>query len=310
MEIQELKEIQEIQERQEIQKIQRRGSTENLTAKTFSADAEQQYIKDISPIGVLGYTRELELARAARDGDPDSREQMIRHNLRLVISIARRYRHRGLTLLDMVEEGNIGLMRAVDKYDPERGFRFSTYATWWVRQSIERAIMNHARNVRLPVHIIKDVSQCLRHEAELAHRLGRRPRRRELADHLSRPLRELEELLNCHESSYESGESLPDVDGLDADLLIDDMRATDPAQRQHSKSSRSTLRRWLGELSLRQRDVLTRRFGLDGHPAGTLEQVGADVGLTRERVRQIQIEAMRRLRRLAARDGYDLDAFF
>lgn len=292
--------------------MEKQGSdaTESIAAKNFLADAEQRYIKDISPIAVLGYTQELELARAARDGDQHSREQMVRHNLRLVISIARRYRHRGLTLLDMVEEGNIGLMRAVDKYDPERGFRFSTYATWWVRQSIERAIMNQARNVRLPVHIIKDVSQCLRHEAELSHRLGRRPQRRELAEYLSRPLRELEELLNCHESSYDSGDSLPDIDGLDADLFVDEMRGADPAQRQHNRSSCRTLRRWLAELSLRQRDVLVRRFGLDGYLAGTLEQVGADVGLTRERVRQIQIEAMRHLRRLATRDGYDLDAFF
>lgn len=277
---------------------------------SMPVDAEQRYIRDIGPIGVLEYTQELELARAARDGDECSRQQMIRHNLRLVISIARRYRHRGLTLLDMVEEGNIGLMRAVDKYDPERGFRFSTYATWWVRQSIERAIMNHARNVRLPVHIIKDISQCLRHEAELSHRLGRRPRRSELADSLSRPLPELEALLDCHESSYDSGESLPDIDDLDADSVIDELRGADPALRQHSRSSCSTLRRWLAELSGRQREVLIRRFGLDGFVAGTLEQVGADVGLTRERVRQIQIDAMRRLRRLAARDGYDLDAFF
>lgn len=286
------------------------NATDSITANNFSADAEQRYIRDISPIGVLEYAQELALARAARKGDEASRQQMIRHNLRLVISIARRYRHRGLSLLDMVEEGNIGLMRAVDKYDPERGFRFSTYATWWVRQSIERAIMNHARNVRLPVHVIKDISQCLRHEAELSHRLGRRPRRRELADYLSRPLRELDELLNCHESSYDSGESLPDIDALDADMFVDELRGTDPAQRQHGKSSCNTLRRWLTELSLRQRDVLVRRYGLDGFLAGTLEQVGADVGLTRERVRQIQIEAMRRLRRLASRDGYDLDAFF
>lgn len=276
----------------------------------ISADAEQRYIKDISPIAVLEYKQELALARAVRAGDTASRHRMIRHNLRLVISIARRYRHRGLTLLDMVEEGNIGLMRAVDKYDPELGFRFSTYATWWIRQSIERAIMNHARNVRLPVHIIKDISQCLRHESELSHRLGRRPRRRELAEYLSRPLDELEALLNCHESSYDSGESLPDIETVDADTFVDELRAADPAQRQHGASSCNTLYRWLAELSLRQRDVLIRRFGLDGYLAGTLEQVGEDVGLTRERVRQIQIDAMRRLRRLAARDGYDLDAFF
>lgn len=278
--------------------------------ESTSADAEITYLRDVSPIDLLDYESELALARAARDGDEKSRCSMIRHNLRLVVSIARRYRNRGMTLLDMVEEGNIGLMRAVDKYDPERGFRFSTYATWWIRQSIERSIMNHARNVRLPVHIIKDVSQCLRQEAELSHQLGRKPRRSELAQHLGRELDEVESLLDCHESSYDTAEIVPDVDSLDADVFMGSQRSADPENRLHGISRKNTLYRWMAELSRRQREVLIRRFGLDGYIAGTLEQVGEDIGLTRERVRQIQLEAMRRLRRLANREGYNLDAFF
>jgi len=273
-------------------------------------DAEACYIREVSPIQLLDYEQELQLARKARDGDEDSRKAMIRHNLRLVMSLARRYRNRGLSLLDLVEEGNLGLMRAVDKYDPERGFRFSTYATWWIRQNIERAIMNHARNVRLPVHIIKEISKCLRHESELGQRLGRKPSKEELAVFTGRSLSELMELLDGHESSQDGYDAMPDVDMLDVDAHGGAQKSADPAQRLQQRSSENTLQRWLNELSARQRNVLIRRFGLQGHVASTLEQVGADIGLTRERVRQIQIESMRRLRRMAAREGYDISAFF
>lgn len=282
----------------------------SVLAEVSGADAEACYIREVSPIDLLQYNDELRLARAVRAGDGEARKAMIRHNLRLVISLARRYRNRGLSLLDLIEEGNIGLMRAVDKYDPERGFRFSTYATWWVRQNIERAIMNHARNVRLPVHVIKDISVCLRQQSELAQRLGRKPSRAELADHVGRPLAELEEVLDCHESSHDSSEVTPDVDMLDADIFGGALISVDPAQRLHGQSAHSTLERWLNELSNRQRAVVVRRFGLQGHVASTLEQVGEDIGLTRERVRQIQIESMRRLRRMAAAEGCDIDSFF
>jgi RNA polymerase nonessential primary-like sigma factor len=273
-------------------------------------DAEACYIREVSPIQLLGYEQELELARKARDGNEGSRKAMIHHNLRLVLSLARRYRNRGLSLLDLVEEGNLGLMRAVEKYDPELGFRFSTYATWWIRQNIERAIMNQARNVRLPVHVIKEISKCLRHESELGQRLGRKPSREELAVFTARSLSELTELLDSHESSYDGYDAMPDVDMLDVDSHGGAQKSADPAQRLQKQSSANTLQRWLNELSTRQRNVLVRRFGLEGHVASTLEKVGEDIGLTRERVRQIQIESMRRLRRMAAREGYDISAFF
>ncbi|MDO8908803.1 MAG: sigma-70 family RNA polymerase sigma factor [Pseudohongiella sp.] len=273
-------------------------------------DAEIAYIREVSPIPLLSYDDEVRLARASRDGDMDSRHAMIRHNLRLVLSLARRYRNRGVCLLDMVSEGNIGLIRAVEKYDPERGYRFSTYATWWVRQAIDRSIMNHARDVRLPVHVIKEVSHYRRQETLLTNQLGRRPSRAELAAYCGMTLPELCMILDCHESSYDTQQIVPTTEELETESVCDYVEFTDPARPLQRKGIKQTAWRWLNELNEKQREVIARRFGLDGHAPCTLEQVGADIGLTRERVRQIQIEAMRRLKRIANRDGYDVDAFF
>lgn len=277
-------------------------------------DAETAYIREVSPIPLLTFEEEVRLARASRAGDLHSRHAMIRHNLRLVLSLARRYRNRGVCLLDMVSEGNIGLMRAVEKYDPEMGYRFSTYATWWVRQAIDRSIMNGARDVRLPVHLIKQVSHCRRQETLLTHQLGRRPSRQELAGYLGMLPSELSLVLDSHESSYDSQQFVPSVEELENECLIAESRGevdhADPARPLQSRGTRQTAERWLRALSERQRQVIIRRFGLHGHQAATLEQVGADIGLTRERVRQIQIQAMRRLKLLANREGYGVDAFF
>lgn len=276
---------------------------------SVACDAELAYIREVSPIPLLSYADEVRLARASRAGDAASRQAMIQHNLRLVLSLARRYRNRGLALLDMVSEGNIGLMRAVEKFDPELGFRFSTYATWWVKQAIDRAIMNHARDVRLPVHVIKEVSLILRKEMSLAHQMGRKPNRAELAAYCGIKPDELAFLLDCHESSHDNDQAIPDTEELDADCCaaLDD---DDPVRPMQLTGMHGTTWRWLNELNERQRAVLERRYGLNGHVPLTLEQTGEDIGLTRERVRQIQIEAMRRLRRIASREGYDVDAFF
>ena len=255
---------------------------------TTAPDAESAYIRDVVPIHLLSYEDEVNLARGARMGDEHCRQEMIRHNLRLVMGLARKYRNRGIDYMDLVEEGNIGLIRAVDKYDPDRGYRFSTYATWWIRQCIERAIMNHARDVRLPVHVIKQISYCLRQESLLRARLGRKPGRPELAAFM--PMPELD--------SIDLAKS-----GCAADRI-------DPADQTHHYSRCQTLRRWLSALNRRQRDVVVRRYGLDGFEANTLENVGEDVGLTRERVRQLQLDAVRRLRRMASAEGYDISAFF
>jgi RNA polymerase nonessential primary-like sigma factor len=276
----------------------------------FVCDAELAYVREVSPIPLLSYEDELRLARACREGDVDSRQAMIKHNLRLVLSLARRYRNRGLALLDMVSEGNFGLMRAVEKFDPELGFRFSTYATWWIKQAIDRSIMNHARDVRLPVHVIKEVSLIQRKEMLLTHQMGRKPSRSELAAHCQMRLHELAFILDCHESSHENDQVIPDTEELHADCTGCELQDGDPMRPLQLKGLQSTALRWLDELSERQRAVLVRRYGLNGHQQMTLEQVGEDIGLTRERVRQIQIEAMRRLGRIAHREGYDVEAFF
>lgn len=279
-------------------------------ASVHLVDAELSYIRDVSSIPLLSHDEELHCARASRHGDIVCRNKMIYHNLRLVLSLARRYRNRGVCLMDMVSEGNFGLIRAVEKYDPDLGYRFSTYATWWIRQAIDRAIMNHARDVRLPVHLIKEISQCRRVETRLTHELGRRPRRAELAACCQLSPESLSQILDCHESSYDPQQTIPETEDLESECSGHSPRISDPSAHVQSKGLHATTWRWLDELSERQREVLKRRFGLAGHTAATLEQVGSDIGLTRERVRQIQIEALARLQRLARRDGYGADAFF
>lgn len=286
------------------------GKSVVYSRESSACDAELAYVREVSPIPLLSYPDELRLARASRAGDAASRQAMIQHNLRLVLSLARRYRNRGLALLDMVSEGNLGLMRAVEKFDPELGFRFSTYATWWIKQAIDRSIMNQARDVRLPVHVIKEISLILRKEMLLTHRMGRKPSRSELATHCKMRLHELAFILDCHESSHENDQIIPDAEELHADCTGSELHDGDPVRPMQLKGIQGTAQRWLNELSERQSAVLVRRFGLNGHEPMTLEQVGEDIGLTRERVRQIQIEAMRRLRRIASREGYDVDAFF
>ncbi|ALO46065.1 sigma-70 family RNA polymerase sigma factor [Pseudohongiella spirulinae] len=272
-------------------------------------DAETSYIRDISRFRVLKFDDEVNLARASRQGCEHGRQAMIRHNLRLVVSMARRYRNRGLALMDLVEEGNLGLITAVDKYDPERGYRFSTYATWWIRQNIERAIMNHARNVRLPVHVIKNISQCRRQQQKLYAELGREPSRTELAEYVNMPLATLDALLDCHESSQDAAMIVPEPDELCAREYLDRISPVDPAEHIYAESRDRTLKRWVSALNKRQRAVIERRYGLNGHKADTLENVGLEICLTRERVRQLQIEGLRRLRRMANAEGCDLDSF-
>lgn len=271
--------------------------------------AEALYMKEISEMKLLTYEQEVDLARAARNGNTSSRLVLISCNLRLVVANARRYMGRGVGLMDLIQEGNIGLMRAIDKYDPERGFRLSTYATWWIRQSIDRAVMNQARNVRLPVHVLKEISQCRRRQTELTHQLGRAPSSVELAEACGRSVEELESLMGSHESGQSFEEYLPEPDELVGDELLS-VECVDPETRIHRSRLHKTVHYLLEQLGPQQRDVLVQRFGLDGDPPRTLEEVGENVGLTRERVRQIQLNGVGRVRQIAAREGYDISAIF
>ena len=273
-------------------------------------DATRLYLNEIGISKLLTADEEVHFARLAQKGDQAARQRMIESNLRLVVKIARRYMNRGLALLDLIEEGNLGLIRAVEKFDPERGFRFSTYATWWIRQTIERAIMNQTRTIRLPIHVVKEINVYLRAARQLAHTLDHEPSSEEIADLLDRPIDEVKRMLGLNERVT----SVDTPFGKDADkpLLetIADEKIQDPTVDIQNDGLQANLDKWLGKLNDKQREVVERRFGLHGYENSTLEQVANELGVTRERVRQIQMDALRRLRDILERDGFSVEAIF
>lgn len=276
----------------------------------LQADATRLYLKEIGFSPLLSAEEEVKFSRRAKKGDEAARKRMIESNLRLVVKIARRYMNRGLALLDLIEEGNLGLIRAVEKFDPERGFRFSTYATWWIRQTIERAIMNQTRTIRLPVHVLKEINIYLRAARYLSQKLDHEPTPEEVATLLDKPIEDVKEMLGLNERIASVDAPLdmdPDRSLLDA---IADERTPDPERIMQDEDLHAQIQAWLNELSFKQREVVERRFGLNGREIATLEEVGADIGVTRERVRQIQVEALRRLRTMLERSGYSIDSLF
>lgn len=273
-------------------------------------DATQLYLSEIGYSPLLTAEEEVHFARRALKGCEASRKRMIVSNLRLVVKIARRYNNRGLALLDLIEEGNLGLIRAVEKFDPERGFRFSTYATWWIRQTIERAIMNQTRTIRLPIHVVKELNVYLRAARELAQELDHEPTAEDIALYLDKPIDEVSKMLRLNEriSSVDTpigGEN----DKALLDILADDNESSPEDELQDSNIKQNIVS-WLQELNAKQREVLARRFGLMGYEPSTLEDVGAEIGLTRERVRQIQVEGLRRLKDMLSSQGLDLESVF
>lgn len=273
-------------------------------------DATRLYLKEIRFRELLTAEEEVYYSRRARQGDPDARRQLIECNLRLVVKIARRYVNRGLPFLDLIEEGNLGLMHAVEKFDPERGFRFSTYATWWIRQAIERGIMNQGRTIRLPIHVAKEINSYLRAARQLAQKLDHEPTAEDIANLLDRPIEAVEHVLQLSEAVT----SLDVPIGRESDRPVIDAVAddnyTDPGTMLESDDTRAYIDLWLSQLTEKQRRVVERRFGLRDVEVRTLEQVGEELGVTRERVRQIQVEALRRLRELLERDGISSDSIF
>jgi RNA polymerase nonessential primary-like sigma factor len=271
-------------------------------------DVTQMYLNEIGAKPLFTPTEEADWARRARAGDFAARQKMIEHNLRLVVNIAKHYLHHGIPLLDLIEEGNLGLIHSIEKFDPERGFRFSTYATWWIRQGIERAIMNQSRTIRLPVHVIKEVNSVLRavrhleslngreiHIEQIAHLIERTPEdvRRVLA--LSEHIASLDSPLEI-DPSHTLGDAIADDNALDPEALL------------QSNEADSLLASWVAQLTRKQRLVIERRYGLAGGEACTLEEISRDLGLTRERVRQIQMEALGQLRSIIKRGGVTRDS--
>ncbi len=282
--------------------------TQEETSKNL--DATQLYLGEIGFSPLLTAEEEVHFARRALKGCEASRKRMIVSNLRLVVKIARRYNNRGLALLDLIEEGNLGLIRAVEKFDPERGFRFSTYATWWIRQTIERAIMNQTRTIRLPIHVVKELNVYLRAARELSQKLDHEPTAEEIAKALDKPVEDVTKMLRLNERI--TSVDTP-IGGENDKALLDilaDQHEYSPEENLQDSDIKSNIVSWLEELNPKQREVLARRFGLLGYEPSTLEDVGAEIGLTRERVRQIQVEALRRLREMLSHQGLSLENLF
>ncbi len=273
-------------------------------------DATRLYLSEIGYSPLLTPEEEVHFARLAQAGNEAGRRRMIESNLRLVVKIARRYMNRGLALLDLIEEGNLGLIHAVEKFDPERGFRFSTYATWWIRQTIERAIMNQTRTIRLPIHVIKEINVYLRAARKLAQTLDHEPTAEEIAQLMDRPISEVKRLLGLNERVTSVDTPIgKDEDRSLLDAIPDDNHP-DPSVVLQDADMNSKLELWLSRLSDKQRVVVERRFGLNGHERATLEQVGNEIGVTRERVRQIQIDALKRLRKVLEQEGFSGEVLF
>jgi RNA polymerase nonessential primary-like sigma factor len=285
------------------------GIEDGLSGDLLS-DVTQIYLNEIGQNPLLTAAEERRYSRLAAKGDFEARQKMIKHNLRLVVNIAKHYAGRGMNLLDLIEEGNLGLMHALEKYDPERGFRFSTYATWWIRQSIERAIMNQSRTIRLPVHIIKDLNHVLRALRYLESQQQREPSADDVAMLLDRPVDEVHRLLQLNEriASLDApleidpmlsiGESIPDDVSLPPDVRLENLEVE------------GFVHEWLSLLNDKQRRVIEQRYGLNGYEVRTLEELAEMLSLTRERVRQIQIEALTTLRRILKRQGVSKDVLF
>ena len=277
---------------------------------TKNLDATQLYLGEIGFSPLLSAEEEVFFSRKSLRGCEASRKRMIESNLRLVVKIARRYNNRGLALLDLIEEGNLGLIRAVEKFDPERGFRFSTYATWWIRQTIERAIMNQTRTIRLPIHVVKELNVYLRTSRELTQKLDHEPTADEIAACLDRPVEDVTKMLRLNERI--ASVDMP-IGGENDSVLLDiipDEKSAGPEGEVQNNDINKHIVDWLGELNPKQREVLARRFGLLGYEPSTLEDVGREIGLTRERVRQIQVEALRRLKDILQQEGLSTDSLF
>ena len=260
------------------------------------ADPVRMYLREIGKIPLLTPEEEIELAKRIEDGDEEAKRKLIEANLRLVVSIAKKYIGRGLSFLDLIQEGNLGLIRAVEKFDYRKGFKFSTYATWWIRQAITRAIADQARTIRIPVHMVETINKLIRVSRQLVQQLGREPATEEIAQALGLPPEKVEDIQRIAQEPVSLETPIGEEEDSQLGDFLEDKESPNPEEATAGQLLREQLEEMLGELTEREREVLRLRFGLEDGHAHTLEEVGKRFNVTRERIRQIEAKALRKLR--------------
>jgi len=264
-----------------------------------STDSLQLFLKDIGKVELLTAAQEVELAKRIERGEHRAKQEMIEANLRLVVSIAKRYRNQGLPFLDLIQEGTIGLVRAAEKFDYRKGFKFSTYATWWIRQAVARALADKARTIRMPVHVVEKLNKIVRSERKLRAELGREPSSVEIGRELDLTPVEVEQIRRSSQTPVSLEKPVGDEEESEFGHFITDENVPLPDEAAETTLRRETLQRILGKLSIRERRVLELRYGLDGQHPRTLDEVGRTFNVTRERIRQIENQSLKKLRALA-----------
>ncbi|MCW8329392.1 RNA polymerase sigma factor RpoS [Photobacterium sp. SDRW27] len=280
-------------------------------AQGFDTDVIHLYLQDIAQKPLLSKNEEILYSRKSLLGDKSAKATMIESNLRLVVSIAKKYRGSGMLLSDLIDEGNIGLITAVDKFDPERGFRFSTYATWWIKQTIERSIHNQARTIRLPVHVSKEINTIIRTHKQLMKSSNQEPTHEEIADKLERSVDDISGILAYDAPVMSIDQAITDdTNSQTISAFIADDSSTQPDSEVNQQDISRLAISMLECLNSRDREILCRRFGLLGYESQTLQQVADEVGLTRERIRQLQVSSLHKLKKAMKRNNYDLEILF
>jgi RNA polymerase sigma factor (sigma-70 family) len=280
----------------DVERVSAADQPEKESGRSEGLDTLKSYLREVRRSTLLTFKQEQHLGKLVMAGDEQARQQMIESNLRLVISIGKRYMHRGFPFSDIVEEGNLGLIKAVEKFNYKRGFRFSTYASWWIRQYIERAIINQGKLVRLPVHVVERLNRYLGKVEQLVQELGREPRAQEVAVKMKTSEEEVLDLKQLVRTTCSLDSPINDQSDTFLRDVIEDPTGLSPDETADGVRRRTELMAWVKELPDKEQTVIVSRFGLDGDEARTLEEIGRQMGLTRERVRQIEMMALSRLR--------------
>jgi RNA polymerase primary sigma factor len=279
--------------------LEEKEETPVAEAREISTDSLQLFLKDIGKVDLLTAAQEVELAKRIERGDHSAKQEMVEANLRLVVSIAKRYRNQGLPFLDLIQEGTIGLVRAAEKFDYRKGFKFSTYATWWIRQAVARALADKARTIRMPVHVVEKLNKIVRSERKLRAELCREPLPHEIALDLDLPLDEVEQIMRSAQTPVSLEKPVGDEEESEFGHFLTDENVPLPDEAAEVAMRKETLLKILGTLSHRERRVLELRYGLDGEHPRTLDEVGRTFNVTRERIRQIENQSLKKLRALA-----------